>query len=1659
MMNYQINRLVKQSLYWLIIIQLPSLSIAQPEISDLNQQIEELSTDLSYCTSHNMHPQIDVLLKACEGIDYLDGAITLIQEKIEEAVTVGNSTLIDEMEDNYSHLAVQAVSYGMSDKWFFYKFLHLVIRDYTDGYQSIREEIQSLVERNDIVISNENRLVALIYIWENAVGDNSKSEYKIKIDEFSSQYKIAINTPAYANYCSQMGFSNLNDGNFEAALDYFSQSKLILGEVGLKHGIDSREMVCMSTICLYFSMEEDEELLRKTVGIIDQILDDKYGLLLSPDLSNTIIRFSHEMIDHEMYDEAISMLKRCVESWEIIFVDLEDCLRATVEHPYTRDKYGVHLTFEQFQVAYPLMLTQKIADHMKEVGDNLGRVESLLSLLDYNIKYGNIRNAGEICLQLSFLYADAGEWKSSEEYIRKAENFLQLLQGEEYMTLAFGISYVLLESVNLSDNKHYLRKIDNFINKSLEIAKDLSNHQFEYDLSIMLARAYSSAEQDREKQYELLCFADSIANSANLEKHHDMNGTYIDLLVWDHNDYEAARRIIKEDFEYYFNEADYVSAYFNGLSFHKTYILGRTLEQQDYQTLVQWIDKLRNKVTEQEFLLMLQLDEMHAELTLHYSRDDYKAGLRLIPEYVKIKDSAIDTKIQTVIDNYINLGKTLLNHSSFAADTLMVNMLMPVVEPLQWEYGNDLPGDTWFLQFVDGEKADFNEVLYLKYINRILSYPLDKQRLEEKLYHANRLTNLFGNHSLSLELYEEGLLEAKELGDLKLELLILSELAHKYVYNRQFNLGRRRYVEAYNLAKTLKDDENLLIILSNILDNNLFEKKSQLHSYAQEYYDLGKKLEDYTAQIQSLGHIIEYYQLVNMPDSLESFMVKGFTIRDSVILHVSELRYLHFVQKCYKILNSDGSGQLSEPIKDYVFNGIPISDNKIHQLYQELVYLKDFNYRSIPIELSSQYPFVYYQTNASAIQLKEFWDDEYLQAEEFNENLQRLLNLSNQHEHWGKINALWIVEERIEKIGEWPGAEKYYGFGFRYNFLDRINGIEVTSVNRRTSAHGIFYPNDIILCDPDVLLSPEDAKGYLVAKAGEANHDINQPSSFTVLRNDSDTLIIHIMPDFIQPNPYSNNPSNELSELIDIFFEESDKLIKTTKNIRSYGGFASTYRDFLIDYPAWYTFINKIYPPQEEMLKTLERYEKISTYGLLSETMRHKENLERNPLLVSEYKKYSNKISEIQKEMQKEHLSESDLSKMNTDRAKAFSQLDYFENFILEKNEQREQEPTFSFKENQSTFNSFDKIVRFCASDFSNNGFFEWSNQTGEWNYTILKTEQEINAQIKVSKNLIMYTAEKNTLSKLETDLVNLSETIFNTPIILPDEMKTKVNSWLIIPEQSTYMIPFELLQFRFQSDTTNYHYLGEYVNISYAPSLTSFVQFAQKISNTNKLNSALLVSANPNIQSTTNYVSNLFALRSDYGSLDYVDDEVADIKKTLLKSKLFQKKYEVKSFNSKNISEGSFKSEPLIDYKYIHIAAHGVIDNDDPQYSGLLLGSGEHDQNDGILQAHEIFPRNIDADIVTLSSCFSGFGEIDHNEGNLGIYRSFMIAGARSVIISLWNVEDESTSILFSKFYEFLKNGNSKAESLRLAKIYLKNETKFSHPFYWAPFILMGES
>ena len=302
--------------------------------------------------------------------------------------------------------------------------------------------------------------------------------------------------------------------------------------------------------------------------------------------------------------------------------------------------------------------------------------------------------------------------------------------------------------------------------------------------------------------------------------------------------------------------------------------------------------------------------------------------------------------------------------------------------------------------------------------------------------------------------------------------------------------------------------------------------------------------------------------------------------------------------------------------------------------------------------------------------------------------------------------------------------------------------------------------------------------------------------------------------------------------------------------------------------------------------------------------------------------------------------------------------------------------------------------------------------------------------------------------------------------VIRVDSEVFKDKNILVVPEGSSNFFPYELLICQEESDTTKYYFLGEYANITYAPSLSSYVQITKDKQDSNQSKKAILASANPNTDEIESYIENVFALSfvendvdiRSYGNIENVDNEIDEINNLFIDNG-YRNESNITSLNSKKISETNFKNSNIEDAKYIHIAAHGIEDPENPKYSGILLGKNQQDKNDGLLQAHEIFPLNLNADLVTLSACFSAAGEIDSNEGNIGIYRSFLIAGSKSVIVSLWKVEDKATSMLFIKFYEYLLSGYSKSKALQLAKMYIKNETVYSHPVFWAPFILMGES
>jgi CHAT domain-containing protein/Tfp pilus assembly protein PilF len=155
---------------------------------------------------------------------------------------------------------------------------------------------------------------------------------------------------------------------------------------------------------------------------------------------------------------------------------------------------------------------------------------------------------------------------------------------------------------------------------------------------------------------------------------------------------------------------------------------------------------------------------------------------------------------------------------------------------------------------------------------------------------------------------------------------------------------------------------------------------------------------------------------------------------------------------------------------------------------------------------------------------------------------------------------------------------------------------------------------------------------------------------------------------------------------------------------------------------------------------------------------------------------------------------------------------------------------------------------------------------------------------------------------------------------------------------------------------------------------------------------------------------------------------------------------------------EGNVKGNTRLESaRRLHFAVHGVIDEKRPRYSGLALSLDDASGEDGLLQVHEIFNLKLGADLVVLSACGSGLGREVTGEGILGLTRAFLYAGASSVAVSLWQVSDRSTADLMVSFYELTERAPGKAEALRRAKLRMIEAGRDSHPFHWAPFILVG--
>ncbi len=157
--------------------------------------------------------------------------------------------------------------------------------------------------------------------------------------------------------------------------------------------------------------------------------------------------------------------------------------------------------------------------------------------------------------------------------------------------------------------------------------------------------------------------------------------------------------------------------------------------------------------------------------------------------------------------------------------------------------------------------------------------------------------------------------------------------------------------------------------------------------------------------------------------------------------------------------------------------------------------------------------------------------------------------------------------------------------------------------------------------------------------------------------------------------------------------------------------------------------------------------------------------------------------------------------------------------------------------------------------------------------------------------------------------------------------------------------------------------------------------------------------------------------------------------------------------------TKAAFESQPLDRFRIIHLSVHGIADPKQPDHAALILRDDPAANQDGYLEPAEVAHLRLKADLVTLSACETAVGRLQGQEGVANLTRAFLYSGAKSVVSTLWRIDDNYSLYLMKQFYRHLAAGKPKADSLTFAqRDLIAHFGPKTSPYYWAPFILVGE-
>ncbi len=306
------------------------------------------------------------------------------------------------------------------------------------------------------------------------------------------------------------------------------------------------------------------------------------------------------------------------------------------------------------------------------------------------------------------------------------------------------------------------------------------------------------------------------------------------------------------------------------------------------------------------------------------------------------------------------------------------------------------------------------------------------------------------------------------------------------------------------------------------------------------------------------------------------------------------------------------------------------------------------------------------------------------------------------------------------------------------------------------------------------------------------------------------------------------------------------------------------------------------------------------------------------------------------------------------------------------------------------------------------------------------------------------------------SDFFTNAGSILYEELIKPAEsFLSKKSKLIIIPDGVLNYLPFEVLLTENKKTTADISYsdlpfLVKKYPVSYGQSasvLKTIISNPEEEAKQKAVGKRLLAMGDPLYEDT------LFNARIKYPRLEFTGKEIENI------ASYFSAGSSEIYLRDKATEENFKRNSALNEFNYIHFATHGLIDETKPDLSSLVLTSGRNSGEDGFLQAAEIFGLKLNADLVVLSACQTGLGKLIRGEGMVGLTRAFMYAGTPSVLVSLWSVSDMSTAALMGEFYKnLIKNNLSRTDALRKAQLSMISDEKYAHPFYWAPFVLIGD-